>query len=98
MKQQPFSIYCEKFRLVTHPLESPRIPSQFVTKEQNMTEAAQKAVKEAQKPETFAAKVYAAHSAAAALADVKLPRRSPRPQDVQIQSLFRPVRPSRLHQ
>src|SRR2546427_4289421 len=84
--------------LVTRPRESARIPSQFVTKEQNMTEAAQKAVKEAQKPETFAAKAFAAQSAAAPLAPFTLPRRSPRPQDVQIEILFCGVCHSDLHQ
>ena len=63
-----------------------------------MTEAAQKAVKETQKPETFAAKAYAAHSAAAPLAPFTLPRRSPRPQDVQIEILFCGVCHSDLHQ
>ncbi len=84
--------------LVTRPLESATIPSQFVTMEQTMTEAAQKAVKETQKPETFAARAYAAHSAAAPLAPFTLPRRSPRPQDVQIEILFCGVCHSDLHQ
>ena len=63
-----------------------------------MTEAAQKAVKETRKPETFAAKAYAAHSAAGPLAPFTLPRRSPRPQDVQIEILFCGVCHSDLHQ
>src|SRR6266404_692218 len=63
-----------------------------------MTEAAQKAVKETQKPETFAAKAYAAHSVAAPLAPFTLPRRSPRPQDVQIEILFCGICHSDLHQ
>jgi len=63
-----------------------------------MTEAAQKAVKETQKPETFAAKAYAANSAAAPLAPFTLPRRSPRPQDVHIEILFCGVCHSDLHQ
>src|SRR3989475_954008 len=63
-----------------------------------MTEAAQKAVKETQKPETFAAKAYAAHSAAAPLAPFTVARRSPRPQDVQIEILYCGVCHSDLHQ
>jgi alcohol dehydrogenase (NADP+) len=63
-----------------------------------MTEAAQQAVKETQKAETFVAKAYAAHSPNSALAPFTLPRRSPRPQDVQIEILYCGVCHSDLHQ
>ncbi|MGB9473008.1 MAG: NAD(P)-dependent alcohol dehydrogenase [Candidatus Acidiferrum sp.] len=53
---------------------------------------------DSQKPKTFTAKAYAAHSATAPLERFTIPRRSPRPQDVQIQILFCGVCHSDLHQ
>jgi uncharacterized zinc-type alcohol dehydrogenase-like protein len=50
------------------------------------------------KPQTFIAKAYAAHSATTALAPFTISRRSPRPQDVQIEILFCGVCHSDLHQ
>jgi uncharacterized zinc-type alcohol dehydrogenase-like protein len=50
------------------------------------------------KPQTFTARAYAAHSATTALVPFTLPRRSPRPQDVQIEILFCGVCHSDLHQ
>ncbi len=50
------------------------------------------------KPQTFTAKAYAAHSATSALAPFTLPRRSPRPQDVQIEILYCGICHSDLHQ
>ena len=50
------------------------------------------------KPQTFTAKAFAANSAASPLAPFTLPRRSPCPQDVQIQILFCGVCHSDLHQ
>lgn len=50
------------------------------------------------KPQTFTAKAFAAHSATAPLAPFTVPRRSPRPQDVQIEILFCGVCHSDLHQ
>jgi alcohol dehydrogenase (NADP+) len=50
------------------------------------------------KPQTFTAKAFAAHSATTPLAPFTLPRRSPRPQDVQIEILFCGVCHSDLHQ
>jgi len=50
------------------------------------------------KPQTFAAKAFAAHSATKPLAPFAVPRRSPRPQDVQIEILFCGVCHSDLHQ
>jgi alcohol dehydrogenase (NADP+) len=50
------------------------------------------------KPQTFAAKAYAAHSPTGSLAPFTLPRRSPRPQDVQIEILYCGVCHSDLHQ
>jgi uncharacterized zinc-type alcohol dehydrogenase-like protein len=47
---------------------------------------------------TFTAKAYAAHGAATPLAPFHVPRRSPRPQDVQIRILFCGVCHSDLHQ
>lgn len=65
-----------------------------------MTEAAQQSAKtkEVQKPQTFAAKAFAAQSPTSGLAPFTLQRRSPRPQDVQIQILFCGVCHSDLHQ
>jgi uncharacterized zinc-type alcohol dehydrogenase-like protein len=50
------------------------------------------------KSQAFAAKAYAAHGATSSLAPFTLPRRSPRPQDVQIEILFCGVCHSDLHQ
>lgn len=50
------------------------------------------------KPQTFTAKAFAANSATSPLAPFSLPRRSPRPQDVQIEILFCGVCHSDLHQ
>jgi uncharacterized zinc-type alcohol dehydrogenase-like protein len=50
------------------------------------------------KPQTFTARAYAAHSATTALVPFTLPRRSLRPQDVQIEILFCGVCHSDLHQ
>jgi uncharacterized zinc-type alcohol dehydrogenase-like protein len=50
------------------------------------------------KPQTFTAKAYAAHGATTPLAPFTIPRRSPRPQDVQIEILFCGVCHSDLHQ
>src|ERR1700682_554612 len=50
------------------------------------------------KPQTFTAKAYAAGSATSSLAPFTLPRRSPRPQDVQIEILYCGVCHSELHQ
>ena len=50
------------------------------------------------KPQTFTAKAYAAHSATSPLAPFTLARRSPRPQDVQIEILYCGVCHSDLHQ
>src|SRR5258706_2746978 len=50
------------------------------------------------KPQTFTAKAYAAHSATPPLAPFTIARRSPRPQDVQIEILYCGVCHSDLHQ
>ena len=50
------------------------------------------------KPQTFTAKAFAAYSPTTPLAPFTLPRRSPRPQDVQIEILFCGVCHSDLHQ
>src|SRR6266851_311007 len=50
------------------------------------------------KPQTFTAKAYAAHSASSGLASHTIQRRSPRPQDVQIEILYCGVCHSDLHQ
>jgi alcohol dehydrogenase (NADP+) len=63
-----------------------------------MTEAAQRAVKDFPKPETFPAKAFAAQGAKSELAPFRFERRSPRPQDVQIEILFCGVCHSDLHQ
>ena len=52
----------------------------------------------APKPQTFPAKGYAAHSATTPLAPFSFARRSPRPQDVQIEILYCGVCHSDLHQ
>src|SRR3984893_2825132 len=63
-----------------------------------MTEAAQQTAKESQKPQTFPAKAFAAQSAASGMAPFTLRRRSPKPQDVQIEILYCGVCHSDLHQ
>jgi len=63
-----------------------------------MTEAAQQPAKQNQKPQTFAAKAFAAQSASSGLASHAIQRRSPRPQDVQIEILYCGVCHSDLHQ
>src|SRR6202795_3364975 len=63
-----------------------------------MTEAAQQTAKESQKPQSFAVKAFAAQNAASAMAPFTLQRRSPRPQDVQIEILYCGVCHSDLHQ
>jgi uncharacterized zinc-type alcohol dehydrogenase-like protein len=63
-----------------------------------MTDAAQQPAKESQKPQTFAAKAFAARSASSGMAPHTLHRRSPRPQDVQIEILYCGVCHSDLHQ
>jgi alcohol dehydrogenase (NADP+) len=50
------------------------------------------------KPHTFTAKAYAAHGAITPLTPFTIPRRDPRPQDVQIEILFCGVCHSDLHQ
>src|SRR5712675_3083243 len=50
------------------------------------------------KPQTFTAKAYAAYSATSPLAPYSFARRSPRPQDVQIEILYCGVCHSDLHQ
>src|SRR6267154_1435307 len=49
-------------------------------------------------PASFPAKAFAAHSAASPLSTHSIPRRSPRPQDVQIEILYCGVCHSDLHQ
>ncbi len=51
-----------------------------------------------QVPRTYTAKAYAAQSATSALAGSSIPRRSPRPQDIQIDILYCGVCHSDLHQ
>jgi uncharacterized zinc-type alcohol dehydrogenase-like protein len=66
-----------------------------------MSEAAQQKVEtkdSSSKPGTFAAKAYAAQSPASGLGPFTLQRRSPRPQDVQIEILYCGVCHSDLHQ
>jgi uncharacterized zinc-type alcohol dehydrogenase-like protein len=63
-----------------------------------MTEAAQQPAKQSQKPQTFAAKAFAAQSASSGLTSHTIQRRSPRPQDVQIEILYCGVCHSDLHQ
>src|SRR5271167_4775228 len=50
------------------------------------------------KPQTFTAKAFAAHSATSPLAPYSFSRRSPRPEDVQIEILYCGVCHSDLHQ
>jgi uncharacterized zinc-type alcohol dehydrogenase-like protein len=63
-----------------------------------MSETAQQSAKESQEPQTFTAKAFVAQSATSALAPFTLHRRSPRPQDVQIEILYCGVCHSDLHQ
>jgi alcohol dehydrogenase (NADP+) len=63
-----------------------------------MVETAQQTAKAVQKPETFTAKAFAARSASSGMAPFALQRRSPRPQDVQLEILFCGVCHSDLHQ
>lgn len=62
-----------------------------------MSEAARPAT-EAPKPQTFTAKSFAARSATSGLAPFTFARRSPRPEDVQIEILYCGVCHSDLHQ
>jgi alcohol dehydrogenase (NADP+) len=62
-----------------------------------MPDAAQQPAKDTRKPQTFPAKAFAAQSPSSALAPHALQRRSPRPQDVQLQILFCGVCHSDLH-
>jgi alcohol dehydrogenase (NADP+) len=63
-----------------------------------MSEAAQQAATESRKPQTFPAKAFATQSATSRLAPHTIQRRSPLPQDVQIQILYCGVCHSDLHQ
>jgi uncharacterized zinc-type alcohol dehydrogenase-like protein len=63
-----------------------------------VTEAAQQPAKDTQTPKTFASKAFAAKSASSGMAPHTIQRRSPRPQDVQIEILFCGVCHSDLHQ
>src|ERR1700693_1063222 len=63
-----------------------------------MTEAAQQPAKENQKAQTFPAKAFAAQSATSRLTPHSIKRRSPRPQDVQLEILYCGVCHSDLHQ
>ena len=63
-----------------------------------MTDAAQQPAKEAQKPQTFAAKAFAAPSPTAGLAPHTIQRRVPRAEDVEIEILYCGVCHSDLHQ
>jgi alcohol dehydrogenase (NADP+) len=65
---------------------------------EKMTEAAQQTAKQSQKPQTFPAKAFAAQSPTSGLGPHTLQRRSPRPQDVQIEILYCGVCHSDLHQ
>jgi alcohol dehydrogenase (NADP+) len=63
-----------------------------------MTDAAQQPAKDNQKPQAFTAKAFAAQSPTSGIAAHTIQRRSPRPQDVQIEILFCGVCHSDLHQ
>src|SRR5713226_2267615 len=64
-----------------------------------MSEAARQIpVREEQKVKSFTSKAYAAQSATSGLAAFSIPRRDPRPQDVQIEILYCGVCHSDLHQ
>jgi hypothetical protein len=62
-----------------------------------MSEAARQVPATLPKPQTFAAKAYAAPGATSPLAPFSVARRSPRPQDVQIEILYCGVCHSDLH-
>jgi uncharacterized zinc-type alcohol dehydrogenase-like protein len=62
-----------------------------------MTDAAQQPARETRKPQTFPAKAFAAQSPKSTLAPYSFQRRSPRPEDVQIQILYCGVCHSDLH-
>ena len=62
-----------------------------------MTDTAQQPAKDTQKAESFPAKAFAAQSPSAGLAPYGFARRSPRPQDVQIEILYCGVCHSDLH-
>ena len=62
-----------------------------------MTETAQQIARETERPQTFPAKAFAAQSETSPLGPFTLPRRSPRPQDVQIEILYCGVCHSDLH-
>jgi uncharacterized zinc-type alcohol dehydrogenase-like protein len=66
--------------------------------EHTMGEAAHETARESQKPQTFGAKAFAAHSATSGMSPFTLRRRSPLPHDVQIDILFCGVCHSDLHQ
>jgi uncharacterized zinc-type alcohol dehydrogenase-like protein len=63
-----------------------------------MAEAAQQPARDTHKPQTFTAKAFAASSATSGMAAHSIQRRSPRPQDVQIEILYCGVCHSDLHQ
>ena len=63
-----------------------------------MIDTVQAPAPQTQKPQTFIAKAYAARSASSGLAPHTIPRRSPLPQDVQIEILYCGVCHSDLHQ
>lgn len=63
-----------------------------------MTRAAQQTAPESPKPQTFAARAFAARSSTSGMSPFAVPRRMPRPQDVQIEILFCGVCHSDLHQ
>lgn len=63
-----------------------------------MTDAAQQPAKDSSKSQTFSAKAFAAPSKTSAMAPFNLQRRSPRPQDVQIEILYCGICHSDLHQ
>jgi uncharacterized zinc-type alcohol dehydrogenase-like protein len=63
-----------------------------------MTDAAQQTAIERQKPQTFPAKAFAAQSKTSTMAPFTVQRRSPRPEDVQIQILYCGICHSDLHQ
>jgi uncharacterized zinc-type alcohol dehydrogenase-like protein len=71
-----------------------------VWRKSKMSEAGRQTAKEATsgKPQTFTAGAFAAQSPTSGLAKFSIPRREPRPQDVQIEILFCGVCHSDLHQ
>jgi uncharacterized zinc-type alcohol dehydrogenase-like protein len=80
-----------------HQTPYPRLVSSK-TKEKPMMDAAQQPARETPKPQTFPAKAFAAQSATSPLAPHSIKRRSPRPQDVQLEILYCGVCHSDLHQ